>query len=155
MACSARIRVRTSYTRADGTNQVHLQVIIARQPKWLPLDLHWPAKFFDQVAGKALPRKRGDKEADDLNLQAGQELSRATNIFVEWRLRGQDLTLDEFLKDFNSKLNRGSFCDYFASKLEERYSSEEISELSYKAQRATLRKLVEFSPTLPFANMKA
>jgi site-specific recombinase XerD len=155
MACSARIRVRSSYTRADGTCQVHLQVIIARKPKWLPLDLHWPAKFFDQVAGKALPRKRGDKEADDLNLQAGQELSRANNIFVEWRLRGQDLTMEEFLKDFNSKLNRGCFCDYYSSKLEERYRTEEISELSYKAQRATLRKVQEFAPTLPFANLKA
>jgi site-specific recombinase XerD len=155
MACSAKIRVRSNYTRADGTSQVHLQVIIARKPKWLPLDLHWPAKFFDQASGKALPRRRGDKEADDLNLQAGQELSRATNIFVEWRLRGQNLTMEEFLKDFNSKLNRGNFCDYYSTKLEERHRTEEISELSYKAQRATLRKLQEFCPELPFTNLKA
>jgi len=155
MACSARVRVRTSYTRADGTSQVHLQVIIARQPKWLPLDLHWPAPFFDQVAGLAQPRRRGDKDAADLNLQAGQELARANNIFVEWRLRGQDLTVDDFLKDFHSKLNRGNFCDYYAQKLEERHNSEEIGPLSYNAQRATLRKLVEFSPNLPFANLKA
>jgi len=155
MACSAKIRVRSTYTRADGTSQVHLQIIIARQPKWLPLDLHWPAKFFDQAAGQALPRRRGDKEADDVNLQAGQELSRATNIFVEWRLRGQELTMADFLKEFNSKLSRGNFCDYFQTKLDERHRTEEISELSYKAQLATLRKVREFCPELPFANMKA
>lgn len=155
MACSARIRVRSSYTRADGTNQVYLQVIISRVVKWLPLDLHWPAKFFDEAAGRALPRRRGDKEADDVNLQAGQELSRVTKIFVEWRLREQDLTMPEFPKEFNSKLNRDNFCDYFATKLGERWSSEEITDLSYKTQRATLRKPQEFAPDLPFANLKS
>lgn len=156
MACSARLRVRASYVRADGTSQVYLQIIINRALKWLPLDLYWPAKHFDNSGtGEALPRRRGDKELADLNLQAGQELARANNIFVEWRLRNQDLTLDEFLKEFNSKLNRGNFCDYYHQKLEERYRSEEISDLSYKAQRATLRKLLEFSRELPFANLKA
>ena len=155
MACSARIRVRASYVRADGTSQVYLQVIIARQVKWVPLDLYWPANFFDPDSGLALPRRRGDKQVADVNLQAGQELARATNIFVEWRLRGQDVTLADFLKEFNSQLNRGNFCDYFQQKLAERHRSEEIGELSYAAQRATLRKLREFCPDLPFANLKA
>ena len=75
MASSARVRARSGYTRADGTNQVHLQVIINGVPKWLPLELHWPAVYFDQVAGLALPQKTRDKKAqaaaDDVNLQAG------------------------------------------------------------------------------------
>jgi site-specific recombinase XerD len=154
MACSARVRVRSTYTRADGTNQVYLQLIIQRVVKWLPLDLHWPAKHFDEAAGKALPRRRGDKEADDLNLQAGQELARVNRIFVDWRLREQELTMPEFLKAFSSKLNRGNFCDYFETKLSERWSSGEITDLSYKTQRATLRKVQEFNPTLPFSNLK-
>jgi site-specific recombinase XerD len=155
MAYSARVRVRASYTRADGTNQVYLQVIINREVQWLPLDLHWPINSFDQAAGRALPRKRGDKEADDINMQAGQELARANGIFVKWRLSEQLLTATEFLKDFNSKLKaRSNFCEYFENKLAERFQTEEIGELSWKAQRATLRKLQEFSPTLPFSNLK-
>ncbi|MGI4866408.1 MAG: hypothetical protein ACRYFZ_20955 [Janthinobacterium lividum] len=51
------------------------------------LDLHWPAKFFNEVAGKALLRWRGDKEADDLNIQVGQEMGRVNSLFVAWRLR--------------------------------------------------------------------
>jgi site-specific recombinase XerD len=158
MACSARVRVRASYTRSDGTNQVHLQVIINGKPKWLPLELHWPAKFFDQAAGLALPQRTRDKKAqaaaDDVNLQAGQVLSRVNDIFVRWRLSGQELTMDEFLKEFNNKLSKTNFCDYFATKLDERHRTEEIGELSYKAQRATLRKLQEFNTLLPFVNLR-
>ena len=101
MTCAARIRVRTSYTCANGTSQGRLLVIISSQPKWLPLNLHWLAQSFDQTTGTALPRRRGDKDAADSNLQAGQELARATSIFAEWHLRGQDLTMADFLKDFH------------------------------------------------------
>ncbi|RZK33506.1 MAG: hypothetical protein EOO57_13050 [Hymenobacter sp.] len=65
------------------------------------------------------------------------------------------MTLAEFLKEFNSKLNRGNFCDYFEQKLNERWSSGEISDLSFVAQRAILRKLLEFNPDLSFANLEA
>jgi site-specific recombinase XerC len=88
-------------------------------------------------------------------MQAGQSLTKANDIFVRWRLSGQELTMPEFLKEFNNKLSKTNFCDYYEHKLDERHRTEEISELSYKAQRATLRKLKEFSQLLPFANLKA
>ena len=159
MACSARVRVRTSYVRADGTSQVYLQVIIERVPRWLALELHWPAGHFDQAAGLALPQRARDKAAAaaaaDLNMQTGQQLTRANDIFVRWRLAGQQLTMSEFLKEWNNKLSKTNFCDYYAAKLHERWRTEEISEASFKTQRATLRKLIEFNPTLPFLNLRA
>jgi hypothetical protein len=63
MACSARVRVRTNYARTDGTSQVYLQLIINREVKWLPLELHWPLSYFDQAAGLATPQKARDKNA--------------------------------------------------------------------------------------------
>ena len=159
MACSARVRVRTNYTRVDGTSQVYLQLIINGVVKWLPLELHWPITHFDQASGLALPQKGRDKKAqaaaDDINLQAGKELARVNGIFVRWRLSEQELTMPEFLKEFNNKLSKTNFCDYYQTKLDERYRTEEISELSYKAQRASLRKLKEFNALLPFVNLKA
>ncbi|RZK33507.1 MAG: hypothetical protein EOO57_13055 [Hymenobacter sp.] len=82
MSCSTRLRLCDDYTRVDGS-MLHLLVIIHRQKKCIPLELHWPAKYFNKESGQALPRRRGDREADDLNLQAGQKLARANNIFVE------------------------------------------------------------------------
>jgi hypothetical protein len=53
MGASARIRVRKS-ARADGTNQVQLQVVLDREPIFIALKIHWPALLVDKAFLRAL-----------------------------------------------------------------------------------------------------
>ncbi|WP_022821932.1 tyrosine-type recombinase/integrase [Hymenobacter norwichensis] len=185
MSYSATVNLRKP-AQKNGLNTVRLQVIINRKVLPLPLKLAWPEALFDEESGRclaSLPKKNQgsgykdllaraeaavgallEKAADDNNLIIGQARAKANEIFVKYRLQPDlVLTVDEFLRQYNSAASGSDFLSYMEARIAERYKKGQISLNTHKGHTSTLRKLQEFAaglsmnkrsqqrPTLPFS----
>lgn len=153
MAYSANIRIRTDYRvdgrpsscRRDGTSALYLQIIIEGKVRQMPLELAWPPSHFDRESGRLLPRHADDNQCQDYNLICQQALGDANEVFTEFRLRRQPVTLDGFLREYRSPLSKVSLLDYFNTKLSQRRRDGLICELSYQSQFGSLKTLRQFA----------
>nr|WP_262904992.1 site-specific integrase [Hymenobacter pini] len=87
--------------------------------------------------------------AQDYNLLIGQARGRANDICVKYRLSGQVLTADEFLRQYTSGTNNADFLSYMEARIAERARKGQISDSTRIKHVTTWRKVQEFARTLP------
>lgn len=147
---SAKITFNKQRIREDGTVLLYLRVIIDRKKKDIDLKLYWPKDRFDEKNGRCLPKKKGDETHKDFNVILADAEARATEIFVQYRLRRLGLSLSIFLKEYHSNLNRNDFIAYYETKMYQRLKDHEITPESVKTQTVTLNHLKNWKGTLLF-----
>jgi len=144
---TSRVVMRNSYTFADGTRTLYLQVFIDGKRRKYPLDMrldprHWHADRM-QV-------KKGAEGFEDHNLVIGHALSKCSNISVKLRLEGSTLTVGQFEKMYFS--NEGeSFLDFWSDRTERMKPQMAIG--TWKHHRSVLKKVRRFCGDAAFADI--
>lgn len=151
--CSAKVVYNKQRVREDGTVLLYLRVIVNRRKKDLDLKVYWELAKFDQKKQRCMPRHKSDTQAQDYNLILSDAEAKANEIFVQYRLRRMDLSLEIFLKEFYSSLNKTDFLKYMEEKINLRYRQGDIEESSRNNHLASVRKLREWKPNLTFSEL--
>lgn len=151
--CSAKIIFNSQRIRKDGTVLLYMRVIVDRRRKDIDLKLYWPVDRFDRKKGRCLAMGKDDRDFTDRNLILAAEEAKANDIFVRHRLQGTVLSLDVFLKEYYSNLNRDSVIAYYRKKMEHRYRQGEINDQSKRNHTSTLHTLEAWNPHLLFSDL--
>jgi hypothetical protein len=129
-----------------------MRVIIDRKKKDLDLKVYWELSRFDLKKRRCIPRFKEDQKCTDYNLLLGDAEAKANEIFIHYRLKRLDLSLEIFLVEFSSTLNKSDFLKYMEEKINLRYRQGEIEESSRDNHMSTFRKLSLWKSTLSFAD---
>lgn len=149
MANSASAFLNSQRVRKDGMAAIYLRVIINRKIQYINLDIAWyPALFVDGVC-----RKIGKERPDDLNLIIGDALAKASEIFIQYRLRRLPLSMDAFLREFKTNLNKDDFLAYYKTKMMQRLKEGEIECSSRRSHEVTLNHLKAWKKVLLFSEL--
>lgn len=150
MGYSLKLKIDKKYVRDDGTCSIFFQVIINRKKARIGLDISWPPNKFSPENG-CLQRRKNDEDVETYNIVIGNARTRANDIRRYYLIRNIHLTMESFLKDFHSDLNKNDFVKYFETKSTLRWKRSEISNETYEKECGTLKRLKEFTGgTLPF-----
>src|SRR5690606_26247778 len=117
------------------------------------LKLYWPLDRFDKKNRRCLPVSKSDEKYKDHNIILSDAEARATEIFVQYRLRRISLTIETFLKDYRSNLNRDDIFTYYETKMRQRYKEGEITFESMKDHMVTLNHLTTWKKTFLFSEL--
>jgi len=147
--------IRKDFKKKDGTSAIYLQVIINRRTKPIPLDISWPAEFFDEKSGMVLPRTRKDEDSDDYNMIITNAKSKANDIFKRYRIMEQSLSMEQFLKEYNNYSSRKNFVAFMEETIKERYKRNKISHRTYLNHMNSLGKLKGFKNPLPYMEINS
>lgn len=151
MANSATVILNMQRVRKDGRAAVKLRVIINRKTTYINLDVHWFPKLF--ADGVCRGRQKKDLECDDINLIIGDALAKASEIFVQYRLRRVGLTMDAFLREFKTNLNTDDFLIYYERKMLDRLRDGEIEYSSKLSHQVTLNHLRAWKKYILFSEL--
>jgi integrase len=139
MAATAKVTFNAQRKRKDGTCALYLRVIINRIIRNINLDVHWwPDRFQD---GKCVGLSKDDRSAHDNNLILSDALSRATEIFIQYRLRRMTITMEAFMREFTTNMNKDDFLKYYEWKVMQRLKDREIEYSTKLSHMVTLRIL--------------
>ncbi len=151
--CSAKIVFNPQRVRQDGTVLLYLRVIVGGQKKDIDLKLYWPLDRFDKKNRRCLPISKADEQYKDYNILLSDAEAKATEVFVQYRLRRVPLSLETFLKEYHSNLSRDNFLQFFENKILQRYRDGEISELTKASHTGTLNHLKNWKKELLFSDL--
>jgi integrase/recombinase XerD len=154
MGYSAKIKIDRKRPRKDGAAAIFLQVIIDRKKARIDLDIAWPAERFNELAG-CRSRRRRDPDMEEYNVIIRNAQAKANNIHKDYLIRGIHLTLESFLKEYRSNLNKSDFIQYFAQKSFQRWNKQLIGDGTYEKEKGTIKRLSEFCSILPFHEFHA
>lgn len=144
---SARVVMRNSYTRQDGTRLLYFQAFIDGARYKIPLDIaclpaHWhPDKM--EVHSR-------DPEASDKNIMISRSLSRANEIAVRCRLQGEKLSVPQFARLF-SKHEGQSFVDFWRDRMNE--SRPAMADGTYRHHQTVLAKFTAYCTDVTFQEL--
>ncbi len=153
VAASLKIVPNVSRIKKDGCAALYLRVIIDRASVKIPLKISWDHRLWDDKNQCCKPRHKDDKACADTNLIIKDALGRATEILVQYRLKRLSISLDLFLKEYRSNLNKEDFLVYYEQKVVVRLRNEEITFESRKNHLATLNHLKAWKKTLLFSEI--
>ena len=91
--------------KKDGSAAIRMLVIIDREKEQIPLKISWDHKLWDAKKQLCKPRQKNDKLYAHYTLIIEDARAKAIELFVQYRLRGLNLTLKEFLLEYRSLLN--------------------------------------------------
>lgn len=165
MGYSAKIKIDKAYGRQDGACAIFMQVIIDRKKKRIDLDLKWPPNKFDE-ASFCRPRSANDEDYTDYNIIIRDALAKANKIHKTYRLRNQPLSLELFIREYRSDLDKDDFIKYYTQKSLWRYNKGLIKKQTWKNEHSTLEMLKKYLksktdststlvPILPFHEINA
>lgn len=149
MGYSSKIKIDHKRPRKDGTAALFMQVIIDRKKTRIDLDIAWPPKSFSEVH-LCRARTRQDPDVEEYNVIIGNARTKANSIHKDYLMRGIHLSLESFIREYRSNLNKNDFIQYFAQKSYERWSKQKIGDDTYEKEKGTVTKLKSFAPILPF-----
>src|SRR5690606_5735006 len=120
--------------------------------KDINLGIVWfPAYFMD---GECLSLSNStDKAVADLNLIIGDAIARASEIFIQYRLRRKMLTINQFLLEFATNLNKDDFLAYMEFKMLQRLKEGEIELPTRINHQVTLNHLKNWRKTILFSEL--
>jgi site-specific recombinase XerD len=148
----ARLYAFKKNVTKDGLVGLYIAVTINRKTKFISLKISWPSAFYDFEKQEILKRSPRDKEHSDNFLIITQAISNCNEIFVQYRLRDQDLSMERFLEDYYQFNLKKDFYHYMDDKIKKRYRKKDISERTKKNHTNTLNKIRKFHPkALPFS----
>jgi len=158
MGYSLKLKI-DNYLKKDGTAAVFLQVIINRRKERIGLDFSWPPKRFNLADG-CRPRFKGDEECDVFNVVIENARRKAAEIRKQYLLRGWHLTLETFLAEYTSDLNKSNFVKYLEGKSFDRWRIREISDETYAKEKVILGKLNNYAikhsnGVIPFSSLSS
>lgn len=154
MGYSAKIKIDADRPKKDGTAAIFLQVIVDRKKRRLDLDIAWPPAKFSPV-DLCRPRMRNDPDYQEYNIIIENARSKANSIHKDYLLRGLHLTLDSFIREYRSNLNKNDFIQYFAQMSYDRWNKRKIKDNTYEKEKGTIMRLREFKPIIPFHDFHA
>jgi integrase len=149
MGFSAAIKIDRQSPRKDGNCAIYMQVIVNRRKARLQTSICWPVEKFNEKTF-CKPRYKNDGDYEQYNIIINSALSKANEIRKDYLLRGLSLTLECFLKEYSTDLNKNDFIEYFAKKSFERWNKGAISNETYQKEKGTLKKIKKFYTYLPF-----
>jgi integrase/recombinase XerD len=151
MGYSFKLKIDKSYVRKDGNSAVYFQVIINRKKDRIGLNISWPASKFSLVDG-CLPRSKDDQDAAVNNVVINDARNKANEIRKQYLLKGQFLTLEGFLREYKSDLNKNDFIAYMEKKSFNRWNERDISDETYSKEKVVLNHLKQFRDIIPFTD---
>jgi integrase/recombinase XerD len=125
----------------NGEVALYISVTINRKNKFIPLKLYWPAEAYDFAKQEIKKQSPKDAKYRDYSLIINKSLSICNEIFVQYRLRDEDLAMEVFLNEFYQFNLRKDFKSYMESKVKLRYRRKEISQQTKKNHLNTVEKL--------------
>lgn len=153
MRASVLCRIRSDRPNKQGLAPVYLQVIINSSRTTIPLGVSWDLNFFDNKSGIFLDRKRNDQEANDFNMLVKKEISKINEIFMYYRHSDFELTIDQFLKEFERFGAKKNFIDWANLEIEERFELNKIALQTKKNSLSNLKKIREWKPEIKFSEI--
>ncbi len=150
MSYSARIKIDEQRPRKDGTAAIFLYVIINRLKKRIDLDISWPPTQFNQKDSCCKPRTRNDADYEQYNVVIDNARTKANDIRKQYLVKGLPLSLETFMKEYRSNLNKDNFIEYFRQKSFHRWNKQIISDETYEKEKGTIGRLENFCAVLPF-----
>lgn len=149
MGFSAKIKIDSKRPRQDGTAAIFLQIIIDRRKSVIALEIAWPVNKFS-ARDWCRARWKDDRDVEEYNIIITNALTKANEIHKQYLVRGQHYTLDSFLKDYRTNLNKDNFIEYIDQRSNTRWSKGVIVYETRKKEKAVIAKLKEFCDVLPF-----
>lgn len=140
IGCSIKARALST----PGISSINLVVIISRQSERIPLDIHWPTKFFDHINGKLLPRFKNDKECIEHNMVIDEFLATANNLKLQYYAHPKTITAKEFKNNIINYSSRENIISYMTDKIEFLSKKGLISEQTKKLNKNSLNTLLLF-----------
>lgn len=153
MRASAACRIRKDKQTKDGLAAVYLQIRINGVNTHLPLEISWPVLYFDNKQGEFLPRSKSDQLSSDHTLYARQQLAKSNEIFVQYRLRGVELTVELFHREFVRFGLRDNFLAWAAQHNEDRYAAAAIENQTYRNIKSQLKKVSSWKSEILFSEL--
>jgi integrase/recombinase XerD len=149
---SYKVKIRRDYINQKGLCALVLRVTINRKHRDLPLNIHVHPNHFNEDSAQA--EKWGtlsDQDLSDLNLMIRNEVAKATNIFVEYRLSRRDPELQDFIRQFTDYDRRDSFISYYQRDLNAR---KDLAGHTSELHQNTLNLLTKFQKEVRFGDLK-
>lgn len=145
---SYKIRIKSEYTRSDGTCALYLDISLDGDRKKPPLNISVPEKYFDKQKQRV---KRGYKFSKDYNILIEKMLADINAIEVNYRLSGETMTLKKVMEDLNKPSLRVDFNIFATNYLEA--TKDSIKESTYRQQKGALSKIKRFRSPLFFSDI--
>ena len=152
---SYSVKLKGNFARVQRGNLVslYLSVIINGAVKMLALNLKWPMDRVDNKAGIILPKNNRDNQYKDYLLIISAEMEKVNEIFVTYRLSKRPLSLELFLKEYNTYNRRKDFITYMEMEIEKRYLNKNIFKNTYRNHLTSLNRLKDYKSEINFWNM--
>ena len=143
---TAKFKLRKELKNKAALCPIALQAFINGEKCVIASGFSVKENQWDDVNGRVI----NHPDLSDLNIALQNEMSKATRIFVEYRLANRVLTKKQFYEDFTEYSKRNDFVAFYESQLEKRLLDNKISKGTYKAQKVTLGKLKQFKEKITF-----
>lgn len=147
-SASVKAILRTYQLHKDGTADVMIQVIIDRQKTKINTGIRWDPKFWDSGQSFCLKRTKNDTLANDNNIEIRNAISRANDIFFFYRSAYKQLTIKQFVHDYQNYYDKSDFLAFMEREIEKQVSMGIIERGTANTHRRTLQVLRQFKPQL-------
>ncbi len=146
-----KVKLKTDYTRKDGTHAIYIQSFVNGEQVRLFLDnLSAQPKNWDPIKQRFKGRSQ---MAVDGNLIIEDYLKRIHEIAVQVRLGSVTLSKNAFIEQVMNYSMRTDFIVYYTWKVEQRRM--ELSAETFKLHKSCQKTLKQFTTTLPFHQINA
>lgn len=138
-----------------GEINLYVAVTINRKTKYLPLKLSSPVDQYDFTKHQLLKKCQRDKSYNDNMMIITREIGKCNDIFVNYRLRDQSLSMEMFLEEYHNFNVKKDFISYMDYKIRQRYKKGEITKRTLLNHQNTRNKLRKYCRTLTFDQINA
>lgn len=150
---SAKITFNKQRIKEDGTATIYIQIVFDRKKKLINLEFSWPVERIDLENNFLLPRKRSDRECDDLNIFIRKELGKINEVFRTARLGNRKLDMATVLKEYENFASKDDFVAYALNQVQERITSGIIRSSTGKTHQNAITTFKGFKAKLPFSEI--
>ncbi len=138
--------IRKDYRKADGTNPIYIRAYVNHIKKDISLNAAIPLNQWDE---KRLRVKDLFSSSGDINLLIDTAMKRANDIFLTYQLKHEQLTIEDFERQF--KLEKSScFYSLCESIIDENRMTNKLSLSTLYIYKKDISKLKKFRAQLGF-----
>ena len=135
--------------KVTGACPLSLQCFINGERKVFSLNLKVTPEQWDEAKQRVVKHPN----ADDYNIIIDSELSKATEIVRDYRIRRAYLNVSSFVEEYTDFANRTDFISFMEKEINQRLSDCKITSGTAKAQKSTLNKLRKFQSKINIAEI--
>ncbi|NJO91490.1 MAG: site-specific integrase [Chloroflexia bacterium] len=146
----AYVIYRKDYVRKDDSRGIYIRVLIGQKKKDYNLKISVTPEFWDE---KNLSVKRKHFMALKYNLLIESELKRANDILLDFKIKEQSITFDEFEFRYKKIENGDSFLDFVKLIIEE--NKHKYADETLRSYNSYLTKLQKYKPDISFKEINS